>query len=362
MSDEEFLTQSQLIANGKLTNAAMVLLGSPMHDRLLGAPAAVMWRLYGSNNMVKDYMEFGIPFITVVDRAFSKVRNLVYRYLPNRTTLVPTVTTQYDMDLLKELMNNCIAHQDYTTGGRIYLDEFEDMIVISNPGSFIPGDIRSVLKPGYRAPYYRNRLLSNAMRDFDMIDTVQMGILRIYNILRERWFPLPDYDLELKNEVSVKVHGKILNENYTRLLFDKTDMPLETVFLLDRVQKGLPLEKEQYKSLKQLGYIDGKIPNVYVSLSIAKAIDERTQYTKNRAMNDKYYMDLIVSYLQQFGSGTKADFIKLLGDKLSDVLDDKQKENKVRNILASMRRRKLVEYADGNNRTGGWRLSGTQSD
>ena len=62
---------------------------------------------------------------------------------------------------------------DYTTGGRIYLDEFEDTVVVSNPGSFIPGDIRKVLQKGYRAPYDRNQLLANTMKDFDMIDTGQ---------------------------------------------------------------------------------------------------------------------------------------------------------------------------------------------
>ena len=65
-------------------------------------------------------------------------------------------------------------------------------------------------------------------------------------------------------------------------------------------------------------------------------------------------MDLIVSYLKQFGSGTKADFIRLLGDKLSDVLDDKQKDTKIKNILASLRKDNIIEYANGNKRTGIW--------
>ncbi|MDR2728958.1 MAG: hypothetical protein LBB56_07480, partial [Chitinispirillales bacterium] len=80
-----------------------------------------------------------------------------------------------------------------------------------------------------------------------LIDTVQMGILRIFNIQRDRYFPLPDYDFQTVNEVSVKVYGKILDENYTRLLFDNDNLSIDTVFLLDRVQKRLPLDKEQYK-------------------------------------------------------------------------------------------------------------------
>jgi ATP-dependent DNA helicase RecG len=316
-----------------------------------------MWRLYDSNDMVKDYTEFNIPFITIVDKAYAKIRNLTYRYMPNQSTLFPVETQQYDASLLRELLNNCIAHQDYTIGGRIYLDEFEDMIVVSNPGSFLPGDIREVLKPGYTAPYYRNQLLADAMAKFNMIDTVQMGIRKVFNIQRSRCFPMPDYDLGTPRKVAVRVHGKVLDENYTRLLFERDDLALDTIFLLDRVQKKLPLEKEQYKSLKKLGVVEGKIPNVYVSATIAEIIDERAQYTRNKAMNDKYYMDLIINYLQQFGSGTKADFIKLFSDKLSDVLDDRQKDNKLRYFLTAMHKNGLIERTTRTKRTGAWRLA-----
>ena len=106
MDDEEFLTKMKLIVDGKLTNAAMILLGNPEHDSLMDTPARVMWRLYGSNEMVKDYMEFNIPFVTVVDKVYAKIRNLVYRYMPNQMTLFPTETQQYDASLLRELLNN----------------------------------------------------------------------------------------------------------------------------------------------------------------------------------------------------------------------------------------------------------------
>jgi len=288
MTDEEFLTKLKLIIDGKLTNAAMILLGNPDNDNLLDTPARVMWRLYGSNNMVKDYMEFNIPFITVVDKIYAKIRNLIYRYMPNQLSLFPTETQQYDASLLRELLNNCIAHQDYTLGGRIYLDEFEDTITISNPGNFLPGNIREVLKPGYTAPYYRNQLLADAMVKFNMIDTVQMGIRKVFDIQRNRYFPMPDYDLSIDKKVAVTVYGKVLDEKYTRLLFGRGDLDLDTVFLLDRIQKKLPLDKEQYRSLRKMGVIEGKIPNVYVSANIAEIIEDKAQYIKNKAMDDKY--------------------------------------------------------------------------
>ena len=357
MSDEEFLTKIGLLMKGKLTRAAMVLLGNPDHANILDVPVRVMWRLYGSNGIVKDYKELNIPFITVVDRAYVNIRNLTYRYLPDVKTLFPTITQQYDMDLLRELMNNCIAHMDYTIGGRIYLDEFEDIIVISNPGSFIPKDVRNVLKTGYRAPYYRNQLLSDAMRVFDMIDTVQMGILRVFNIQRNRYFPLPDYDVHSPNEVSVRVYGKILNENYTRLLFNNIDLDIDTVLLLDRVQKKLPIDKDQYKKLREHGMVQGRIPNVDIAVQVYVPNDILEHETKNKIIDDKYYMDLIIFYLQQCKEGKRSDFIKLLQDKFPSFFTEKQKINKVRNLLALMKRNGSIKYINGNTRAGIWVLT-----
>ena len=73
--------------------------------------------------------------------------------MPNQLSLFPTETQQYDSWLLRELLNNCIAHQDYTADRRIYVDEFEDRIVISNAGQFLPGNIKTVLEPAYAPPY-----------------------------------------------------------------------------------------------------------------------------------------------------------------------------------------------------------------
>lgn len=356
LSDEEFFTKIKLIIDGKLTNAAMVLLGNSDYDYLMDSPPRIMWRLYAANGEDKDYEQFTIPFITVVDKVYDKIRNLTYRYMPNQLTLFPTETQQYDSWLLRELLNNCIAHQDYTIGGRIYVNEFEDRIKITNPGSFLPGDIQAVLKPSYAPPYYRNQLLADAMVKFHMIDTATMGIRKVFRIQKNKYFPLPDYDTSNSQEVAVTIYGKVLDLNYTRLLFNNQDWDLDTVYLLDRVQKSQPITKDQVKYLRKLGVIEGKVPNIYLAAPVAKEIDERAQYIKNKGFDDEYYKKLIIDYLKKWGKGKKKDFVKLLFNKLPDVMDEKQKEYKVRNLLSSMKAAGIIDTDSDNNRIANWVL------
>lgn len=63
MTDEEFLTKLKLMKNGRLTMAAMVLLGNPDYDDAFENAPSMMWRLYSADGVMKDYEIFTVPFI-----------------------------------------------------------------------------------------------------------------------------------------------------------------------------------------------------------------------------------------------------------------------------------------------------------
>lgn len=357
MSDAEFLTKLKLMIDGKLTNAAMLLLGNEDYDYLFASAPEASWRLYDSSETIKDYEIFKIPFITISDRIFAKIRNLNYRYMPDQTTLFPVETKQYDTWLLRELMNNCIAHSDYSIGGRIYLNELEDHLIITNPGSFLPGSIEPILQPSYNPPFYRNQLLAETMVKLNMIDTQTMGIRRVFSIQKEKYFPLPDYDLSAPRLVKVTVYGKVLDMNYTRVLFDNPEYDLTTVYLIDRVQKHEPISKEAVKYLRKLGVIEGKVPNLYISAKIAESIDEKAQYVKNKGFDDEAYKKWIISYLETYQRGRKQDFLALLEDKLPDTMNPKQKEDKVKNLLQALRIQGVIKRDSKNKRLSNWVLN-----
>lgn len=358
MSDEEFLTKVKLMSGGKVTNAAMLLLGSADHDDLFPNTPSIMWRLIDTDGLIKDYEIFTIPFITVTEKLFAKIRNLTYRYMPNQLSLFPKETQQYDTWLLRELLNNCIAHSNYVLGGRIYVNEEDDCISIVNPGDFLPQTIENVLQKTYNPPFYRNQLLAEAMVKFHMIDTATSGIKKVYRIQKDKFFPMPDYDLSNGNQVRVKIYGKILDERYTYILFNHPDLDLETVYLLDQVQKGngSQLSKDAVQYLRKHNLVEGRVNNLYLSAGVSQAIDDEAGYIKNKAFDDQYYKDLIVKYLKQYGKAKKKDIRNLLWDKLPDVLSDKQKEYKIGNLLASLKKQEVIYTDSSNQQRASWIL------
>ena len=70
-----------------------------------------------------------------------------------------------------------------------------------------------------------------------MIDTNAMGIPMVFQIQREKCFPMPTYDLSDPCRVKVTLFGRILDKNYTQLLYRNDNLDLHTVFMLDKIQK-----------------------------------------------------------------------------------------------------------------------------
>lgn len=358
LSDEEFLTKIKLMRNGQVTNAAMILLGNAEFDYLFANAPTVMWRLYGADGEMKDYTIFRIPFINVVDQVSAKIRNLTYRYMPNQLSLFPKETQQYDTWLLRELLNNCIAHSNYQLGGRIYINECEESINITNPGDFLPQTIEAVLQTTYSPPFYRNQLLTDSMVNFHMIETAASGIKRVYRIQKKKYFPMPDYNFSTANQVSVTVYGKVMNEQYTYILYEHPELDLETVYLLDQVQKGngQNLSRAAVAHLRKYHLVEGRANHLYLSAEVAKSVEDEAQYIRNRAFDDKYCQDMIVDYLKKFGKAQRKDFRKLLMDKFPDVLTEAQKERKILTLLSALKRQGKIETDSSNQQRCHWVL------
>lgn len=110
------------------------------------AVALITWTWEDEEGIVQDYEHFSIPFILTVDKVLGKIRNSTLYY--------------------------------------------------GNGGSFIPGTIENALEHKGPQFHYRNECLCRGMVNFNMIDTVGRGIKKIYTEQRNRFFPMPDYDID----------------------------------------------------------------------------------------------------------------------------------------------------------------------
>lgn len=282
---EEFLCNSNMMRDGQITRAAILLLGKPSAlDKIHPAVAQITWTLEDDEEIVQDYEHFGIPFLLTVDKVLAKIRNMTMREMPGGT-LFPDTMKQYDDYTIREVLHNAIAHQDYTMQQRIVFVESPGRLYYGNGGTFIPGTIEKALEHKGPQLHYRNGCLCKGMVHFNMIDTVGRGIKKIYTEQRNRFFPMPDYDIDNENRtVGVTIYGKMLDEKYTELLKRENDLTLKECIWLDAVQKHRPITKQAIEHLRQRKLIEGKGKNLTISLGVARMTHQVAQYTRNKGL------------------------------------------------------------------------------
>ena len=349
-SDMELLSRAGVAVKGKLTRAAILLLGKPTAVHYLApSVATVTWVLVDEHDEKRDYEHFTIPFLLTVDEALAKIRNLNQRILPGGT-LFPDIMKQYDEYSIREILHNAIAHQDYTMQERVTIVETPNSVIFSNGGYFLPGSVRNAIEQTGPQKYYRNYALCQGMVSFNMIDTIGRGIRKVFTEQQKRYFPMPDYQIDqAKKEVSVKIYGKLINEQYYRLLKANPDLSLYDCIALDMVQKHETIDKDIAARLRKLHLVEGRYPKLFLSAYTAKTVDNKelkTEYIRNKSFNDLHFKDMIVQYLRSFGGATRSELNTLLQTKLSDVLTEEQKIRKIGNMLSALKKDGVIRLSE----------------
>lgn len=338
-SDSKFLDKAKLTIKGKITRTALILLGKDEAEHFLGSTVKIRWNLKTVNNQDKDFEVFSIPFILNVDKVYRKIRNLRYRYIRD-DSLFPDEFLRYDPFSIREPLNNAIAHQDYTKGAYINVVEFEDdHLVYSNAGSFLPKSVEDVVLQDTPQETYRNPFLVAAMKNLDMIETQGGGIRKIFNFQRQRFFPMPDYDFS-DEKVKMSITGKVLNDDFARILIKNPDLSLADILLLDKVQKQSSISEQEYKYLKKSKFIEGRKASPYLSYRVIEpTMDSEllANYVANRSFDDQYFKDFIVEFIKRGGKVKRKDIDALIIPKLSSALTLEKKKNKVTNFLSQLR-------------------------
>lgn len=353
--DVTFLNKAKLTIKDKLTRTALILLGKDESEHfLLPADPKIRWLLKDSNGHDRDYALFGVPLLLAVDKVYNKIRNIKYRYL-QKGTLFPEEVDQYEPYAIREALNNCIAHQDYNLAGRINVVERDESLTFTNLGSFVPGDVERVVREDAPEEYYRNRFLATAMFNLKMVDTAGGGIRKLFLFQKKRFFPMPDYDLS-DNRVALTLTGKVLDLDYANLLAEHADLSLEAIIALDKVQKKYPISIQEEKLLKSKQFIEGRKPNFFIAKAIAQTTGQKASYSKNKAFDKQYYLDLICKSIKEHSSLDRKDIDDLLWSKLPDWMTDKQRKSKISNLLTTLRTNGSITNAESSYSKSRWIL------
>ena len=138
---------------------------------------------------------------------------------------------------------------------------------------------------------------------------------------------MPDYDLTNNQTVKVTLYG---------------NLSLDQVVLLYKVQKQYIISKEQSDYLKKDGLIEGRYPRIYISSNIAKITNNKINYMERKGLDNKYYIDYIKEYLQQFETASRKEINELIYPKLPSYMTKDEKNRQVKYLLTKLRKNDII--------------------
>jgi ATP-dependent DNA helicase RecG len=318
--DITFLNKAKVTLDGEITNTAILLLGKDEASSLISpAIAQITWVLKDAPG---GYEHYHTPFILTVDKVLACIRNTKYSYMVDNTTLFPQEVSHYDEWVMRETLHNAIAHQDYSKQCRIIVLEYSNRLIFENAGGFIPNSVEEVIHLDRPQAYYRNPFLVEAMVNLNMIDTIGSGIKKMFITQRNRFFPLPTYNISNETKTEVTIHGEIINDNYSYILFAHPELSLDDVIALDKAQKKITINEMETARLRELKLILGTNSNIFITDGYPNSFND--------------YKNLILKFIKIKGTATREDINNLIIPLFpeNESLDKKQK--RVSNMISKL--------------------------
>lgn len=200
---EAFLHHLNLMSNGKLTHAAVVLFGNNPQKYFPQATIRI-GRFKDESTIIADHIIKG-NLINQLQRAEETIKSLINkRYEITGESFVRRDVWDYPLEALREALLNAIVHRnDHSRGSEIQVKVYDGYIWIWNPGTLPEGLSIEQLKRSHSS-IRRNPLIADLFFRAGYIEQFGSGTLRMTDALKKAGQPEPEFE-EQGNGFAVKL-------------------------------------------------------------------------------------------------------------------------------------------------------------
>lgn len=337
MNDQDFLSKVGLLKRGRITIAAMILLGKSS-EKILPSTLCVRWRLVDIDGKVIESRSINGSMILAIRKIASIISNSTVKVDEGNG---PVFVSTYRVASLTEAMFNALQHQDFTFGGTIDVIEREnESVTIMSKGSFPDVLPESFVKGQNQTMASRNMFLVNAMARIGLVSNSGAGIRNMYLSQMHKHFPLPRFQIG-DDSVSVTFPGR-REGAVARALDIHKNMDVPDILDLDRLDSGRYISDKRMESLISRGLVtvyDG-VPCINLSYE-----DPSSRFSKGSDY------DAVILLLTENGSITRSDVVDMLRFRDRKGMTDEQLSVKATNLLQNMRKDGRIAKAEGSTRS-----------
>lgn len=330
LSNEQVLNDLDLLKEGKLTYAALILLGKEevIKERLPQSAIMLEYRNLENQIPFDNRLVFIQPFFKLIDILWTTI-NLRNGSFPIQEGAYIFNVPYFNEEVIRESINNAITHRDYRMASEIVIKQFPQRLDIINAGGFPKGVTLDNLLKTPSTP--RNRLLAEVLQKTGIVERSGQGVDKIfYNTLSEGKSE-PDYSESDYFQVSLKLSAIIKDRAFAlfidsvqKELSERQKLSVLEIITLNKIKKGIPkkdLDLEQVDKLLEKKLIEkrGKTNAVFYILSkdYYEFTDEKAKYYNFQELDDNQVLSTILQYLSKEEKAKMKEIVNLFNDRLT---------------------------------------------
>lgn len=337
LSDEQVLSDLNLIKNKKVTYAALILVGKEQVIKDFLPQASVILEFRKTESLVQytNRQEYCQPFYKMID--------LLWHDIDLRNDKIDVKENSYIFNIpyfnegvIREAINNAIAHRDYRRTSETVIKQYPQRMVIMNAGGFPLGVTLENLLCVQSTP--RNRLLADVLAKTGIVERSGQGVDKIFRNTLSEGKEAPDYshsdnfrvELQLSAVIKDKAFALFLNSEQRELAEEDRFSVFDVIALNNiRESKSDIVPKETLNELLKRGVIEkrGKTRGTYYTLSKSyyEYCGKEGEYSQIKDWNAVQAWPVVLAHFSTFKKAKMGDFVSILGTHMS--------RKKVRNII-----------------------------
>jgi ATP-dependent DNA helicase RecG len=357
-SAKRLLTDAELIRNGHLTKAALILLGTREAVGQFMPNAEIILEYRSQEGQIDfsdraSYRQGLFGCLSQVE-AWLKKRNSVQHF---QDGLYMRDIETFDERSMREAIMNAVAHRDYRLPGSIFVRQYPAKLVIESPGG-LPVGVTTENILGETVP--RNRRIAENLERTGLVERSGQGFDMMYRQAITQSKQLPDLTGTDSYIVRITLDGRVLNPAFLQFLQRlgnnlANSLPLENLRVLSILSSQDPTVpndlKNRISSLREQGLVEivghGRGSHAILSRKLYSAMGQTGKYTRRKGLDKDENKALIMKHVQDSQNGA---VIK----ELEDVLPDKTRPQIHALLRELVQEGKIVHT--GNKRSGKWRI------
>ena len=250
---EKVLKHLKMVTDGVPNRAAMLCFGKDAHLYATSPGVkCILWYGKERRKPAGSYKWFEGNLFEVSDKAIEFIKEKLDLRIGGHTLGAQSDDTfEIDEKVVAEMVNNGIAHRDYTSSATVQVELFRDRLTVFSPGP-MHRDMRFEMLAEDHQSYATNPIIAHALFYVKYIEEIGSGTVDMFDLCKATGLRPPTFDIDARH-FTVTVYRPEFDEHGNRIPATGEEVGVKTAEVGVKTTEASPKPQEVGPYPEQIG-------------------------------------------------------------------------------------------------------------